>query len=108
MNVAARVASVSTRGQFLVTEAILRDGPDVDAQPVGRYALTGIKEPLELFEVALSADPRPVDPVCGMAIDPATCTVTLDDSRRRYFFCSDACRSQFQGEPPPATHCRTI
>ena len=95
VNVAARVASVAARGQFLVTEAILRDCRDVSAMSVGRHLLKGLQGPIELYEVAPSADPRPVDPVCGMVIDASTCTFTLDVSGVRYFFCSEGCRTQF-------------
>ena len=95
VNVAARVASIAARGQFLVTEAILHDCQNVDAVSAGRHALKGVKDPVELFQVAPSADPRPVDPVCGMVIDVGTCPFTLDGAEGTHFFCSEECRTQF-------------
>ena len=96
VNIAARVASVAGRGQFLVTQEILKHCQEDDAGSVGHYDLKGVKEPLELFEVAPSTASRPVDPVCGMGIDSTTCGFTVDRPEGRYFFCSDACRTQFE------------
>lgn len=100
VNVAARVAAQADRGQFLVTGAI-RDalGDDVDLKPVGTRSLKGLSEPVDLYEVPLSRTARPVDPVCGMVIDPDTCTATIDWQGERLYFCSEACRDRFSGDP---------
>jgi YHS domain-containing protein len=37
-----------------------------------------------------------VDPVCGMAFDPRKVQFTAKDDKGTHYFCSDACRSQFE------------
>ena len=39
------------------------------------------------------------DPVCGMAVDPATAAGTYQHAGRRYFFCSPHCAEKFRAEP---------
>jgi YHS domain-containing protein len=39
-----------------------------------------------------------VDPVCGMAVDPATSTITLEHDGTRYAFCAPVCRKVFAEE----------
>lgn len=42
---------------------------------------------------------RAVDPVCGMAVDPATAQHHHDHQGTRYYFCSERCRGRFTGDP---------
>jgi len=42
---------------------------------------------------------RPVDPVCGMIIDPDSCLVTLERNETRLYFCSEACRDRYCADP---------
>lgn len=45
-------------------------------------------------------DTRPVDPVCGMRVDPqAPKGGRVHYKDQDYFFCSDRCRTRFTGEP---------
>ena len=39
------------------------------------------------------------DPVCGMTVDPATAKHRFAYKGQDYFFCSDRCRTRFEGEP---------
>ena len=39
------------------------------------------------------------DPVCGMAVDPATARHQFRHSGRRYIFCSAGCRAKFESDP---------
>ena len=39
------------------------------------------------------------DPVCGMAVDPATTKHSLRHEGHPYYFCSAGCRSKFEAEP---------
>jgi YHS domain-containing protein len=39
------------------------------------------------------------DPVCHMAVDPATATQRLQHGGKTYYFCSAGCRTAFQREP---------
>jgi Cu+-exporting ATPase len=41
----------------------------------------------------------PVDPVCGMKVDPATARHTVVHGGQTYYFCSDRCRAKFEAEP---------
>lgn len=38
------------------------------------------------------------DPVCGMAVDPAT-AIQLSVDRRSYYFCEAACADTFRADP---------
>ena len=105
VNVAARVAAQATRGQFLVTAAIanarLADH-GIEFQAIGRRALKNVATPVELYEVTSDQMvERPIDPVCGMAIDPQTCTVRLDADGKgeAVLCCSDSCRDRFLDAP---------
>ncbi|MDQ3146928.1 MAG: YHS domain-containing protein [Actinomycetota bacterium] len=105
VNVAARVASQATRGQFLVTDAVRRELHAEDGvESVGVQTLKGVSEAVELFEVASARVARPVDPVCGMVIDPEACLVTVEWHDDRVFFCSEACRDRFVAEPDRFVH----
>ena len=49
-----------------------------------------------------------VDPVCGMAVDPAAAKHRREHAGRTYYFCSNRCRERFEAEParyltPPAS-----
>ncbi len=39
------------------------------------------------------------DPVCGMAVDPATATHRHDHDGATYYFCNAGCREKFRGAP---------
>jgi len=39
------------------------------------------------------------DPVCGMAVDPATAKWFHDHDRSRYYFCCDGCQAMFRSDP---------
>lgn len=39
------------------------------------------------------------DPVCGMAVDPATAKHTAKYEGRTYYFCSLMCRKAFEDDP---------
>lgn len=101
VNVAARVASQATPGQFLVTDAIRRElgTDDAAVTPVGSRSLKGVSDEVDLFEVSLPRPAHPVDPVCGMVIGPEACLVTLDWRGERVVFCSATCRDRFASEP---------
>jgi len=50
--------------------------------------------------VPAEGDSRPVDPVCGMKVNPeAPKGGTLEYEGRTYFFCNPKCREKFRAEP---------
>ncbi len=100
VNVAARVASQADQGQFLVTDAVRRElAEGVALEHAGWRSLKGVADKVELFEVVTSRASRPVDPVCGMIIDPDSCLVTLERNETRLYFCSEACRDRYCADP---------
>lgn len=63
----------------------------------------------------LETDPRyqewrsHTDPVCGMRISGGTTAGTLEYEKRRYYFCSHACREKFEAQPAIyAKGCETL
>lgn len=44
------------------------------------------------------------DPVCGMAIDEAKATVTATYKGRKYYFCSENCKTKFLQDPSQYAH----
>jgi YHS domain-containing protein len=40
-----------------------------------------------------------VDPVCGMMADTSNAPMAFDERGRVYYFCSSACRDEFQKDP---------
>ena len=44
-------------------------------------------------------DPRPVDPVCGMEVDPERAAATVEHGTRTYYFCCEGCANKFRTDP---------
>ncbi len=40
-----------------------------------------------------------VDPVCGMAVEPAEAAAAWDHEGRTYYFCSVGCFDRFRSDP---------
>jgi YHS domain-containing protein len=49
---------------------------------------------------------KPIDPVCGMEIDPATAAGTRVADGETYFFCSQTCLDAFENNPAMYAHHR--
>ena len=49
---------------------------------------------------AKDAEERVLDPVCGMAVDPAAASASAEFAGTRYWFCSAHCREEFLGDAP--------
>ena len=43
--------------------------------------------------------PTATDPVCGMAVDPATAAATSEHDDQTVYFCSAGCKDRFDREP---------
>jgi Cu+-exporting ATPase len=39
------------------------------------------------------------DPVCGMTLEESAAKASTDYEGKRYYFCSDACREEFEAHP---------
>jgi Cu+-exporting ATPase len=46
-----------------------------------------------------AAGSLPIDPVCGMSVDPATAKHVYDYRDTRYYFCAASCRTKFMAQP---------
>lgn len=53
----------------------------------------------EQRQAGIQAPAGPVDPVCGMAVDPATASASIEHEGRQYYFCCSGCLRQFIAEP---------
>jgi class 3 adenylate cyclase len=103
VNLAARVTSAAGRDQFLVTDAVREQIADAgwEVHRAGTRSLKGIAGEVELFDVEPShRTDRPIDPVCGMALDVVGgTTFAFDHEDREILFCSEHCRDQFIAAP---------
>lgn len=101
VNIAARVTAAAGRGQLVVTDEVRAGLPDDTVlAPLGRRALKGIAEPIDLFAVELlPSSARVVDPVCGMEMVPTSCDRRHAWNGTTWCFCSDACRELFLTDP---------
>lgn len=48
-----------------------------------------------------------IDPVCGMSVDPETAAGRSKFEGRDYYFCSVACKTQFDNDPASYRHADT-
>lgn len=39
------------------------------------------------------------DPVCAMKVEPADAAATAEHKGTTYYFCSDDCKEEFEGDP---------
>lgn len=53
-----------------------------------------------------STSGKPIDPVCGMEVDPAKAAGTRTAAGETLFFCSQTCLDAFDKNPPMYAHRR--
>jgi adenylate cyclase len=105
VNLAARISSMATGGEVLVsgqTAALVPELEGVVYESRGRHVLRNVAEPVELFAalpVGDSAKHLPIDPVCRMAVDPERAPGRLLHDGNAYFFCSLSCAGEFARDP---------
>ena len=106
VNLAARVSSLASGGEVLVTGSTAALVPELEGvfyESRGRQALKNVAEPVEVFAaipLGRATDGRlPVDPVCRMVVDPDRATGRLIHDGEAYFFCSLACAAMFAQQP---------
>lgn len=106
VNLAARVSTVATAGEVLVTGDTAALAPDLEGvlyEPRGRHELHNIREPVELFAVLrlgeVTAGGLVTDPVCRMAVDPERAPGRLVVDGEAFHFCSLHCAGEFARRP---------
>jgi adenylate cyclase len=106
VNLAARVSSLASGGEVLVTGSTAALVPELDGvfyESRGRQALKNVSEPVEVFAAvpmgSSTEGPLPVDPVCRMVVDPDRAAGRLSHDGEAYFFCSLACAGTFAQQP---------
>jgi len=100
VNVAARVAALASPGQLLATRPIAEAARarGVMVKNLGPKALRSVASEVELFEIELapSADPGWVDPVCKMH---APYSAYKRAVREGLWFCSPLCEEAYRKSP---------
>ncbi|MGX9787207.1 adenylate/guanylate cyclase domain-containing protein [Mycobacterium sp. MMS18-G62] len=105
VNLAARVASAGTAGQFLITEELrgaAGNVVDADFVVLPPRRLKGIPDPLQLVEVRhriSKRQDRETDPVCGMLMRPDDVAAWATWQENTYAFCGDMCKRAFVESP---------
>lgn len=46
-----------------------------------------------------SVHPAPIDPVCGMTVDPSQASAVREHGGKMYYFCSSSCAARFNANP---------
>jgi class 3 adenylate cyclase/YHS domain-containing protein len=108
VNLAARVTSAASRGQFVITPAVREhaQASSIEMIALGPHSLKGVGEPVELFKVRAVGEQPPskqVDPVCGMNLDDAAAEANLVWHGHRLLFCSERCLRLFLERPEQYT-----
>jgi Cu+-exporting ATPase len=52
-----------------------------------------------MFGTKSQSQPRVVDVICGMKIDPATAAATREHDGTTFYFCSNGCAKEFDSDP---------
>jgi class 3 adenylate cyclase/YHS domain-containing protein len=104
VNIAARVAGIAARNQFLITDALgdaARLPKEAELVSIGPRSLKGISGELVLYDVQHTR-PRPdraIDPVCHMVLDPKIAAVVASWHDADVYFCSTDCAERFFADP---------
>lgn len=97
VNTAARVTALAGAGQAIVTDPILPacEGLGLAVRSLGATALRNIASPMAVYRVSLPPPRYPVDPVCGVRIDPRTTSHHVRHDDQDIWFCSGRCTERF-------------
>jgi class 3 adenylate cyclase/YHS domain-containing protein len=98
VNLASRVAAHATAGQILGTEVVAEAARRIgcaELVSLGPVPLKNIAESVPLFSIAPTVTTT-IDPVCRMAVSPATAAAQTRLADRTVYFCSVGCASLFE------------
>jgi len=100
VNIAARVAALATPGQLLATQPIAEAAvaKGILVRDLGTVALRSVVEEVSLFEIELapSADPAWIDPVCKMHAPYSSYRRAAPQGP---WFCSPRCEEAYRRSP---------
>lgn len=105
VNLAARAASASGAGQFLITKPVQEAAGEVagaEFTALPARTLKGIAEPVDLIDVrptARAGHELVRDPVCGMQLDTSDVVTVTRHEGTAYAFCSQDCAQIFADAP---------
>lgn len=106
VNTAARVAAQASGGEILCTKQVAEllapaGIPDIEIEHRRTIQLKNLPQPVDLFEIVLSAVSREyaIDPVCKMQVNTAHAAGHLHFNQNTYWFCSLSCVERFAGQP---------
>jgi adenylate cyclase len=107
VNVAARVSTVATAGEVLVTDATRAAAAEqldeVEFQSRGTQHFKNVGRPVEVFAAEppgeFASRELSIDPVCQMAVDPRHAGGRRKRNGQVYIFCSEACAAKFDATP---------
>lgn len=61
--------------------------------------ITAALDEVETLKASSLAEGQAKDPVCGMTVEIATATFTLEHEGLTYYFCSQGCLDRFSADP---------
>jgi adenylate cyclase len=106
INLAARVSGAASGGEVLVTEATREAAGELGGVQLvehGRRELRNVADPVMIYralrEGVRSSVGLPIDPVCRMAVDPASSAGVLRHRGTDFHFCSLDCARTFAADP---------
>ena len=103
VNLAARVADLSSGCQVLATSEVARAARELHIEVVelGPFELRNVAEPIDLFEVSCGHDVRGhvIDPVCRMRVPRTGAAGSARVAGREHLFCSLECLHRFTEDP---------
>lgn len=98
VNTAARVAALAAGGQVLATDDVVAElNGAYPTRQIGPTMLRGVPSAVDLHDLELCPTPheRLVDPVCGMALLPASIAGQLREGAATIAFCSKICTRRY-------------
>lgn len=106
VNLAARVASIASGCEVLLTEATkiaAGDVAEVQLRNRGEERFRNVTDPVHLYaaypDTERAASGWPIDPVCRMTVDPERSAGVLIHRDVEYHFCSLECVGGFADDP---------
>ncbi len=99
VNLASRIGAHAAGGQVLASAEVAATLPDEMVTPAGDYQARGVSTPVQLVEIATTATPSTIDPVCQMRVTHGHGAASIVYAGHRWDLCSLACAWRFTADP---------